>query len=347
MSWKPKLNPVTVPPRALARPEDWVDFIKRYMTDHTSFRENLRKWTAEIDDDLAALPGSYQPLDATLTAFAALAGVADRLPYFTGADAFALATFTSFARTLLDDANAAAAQSTLGLVIGTNVQAYDTYLDYFSALTGANTDRLPYFDSATSMALTQFTASARTIINKTLAKGDLITASAAATAALLAIGGTNGLSLIVNSGAANGMEWGTPPVQMSFGGASTAATTAGSRNIVTEGSTTAAARYKVPTGKTLYILSAIGSCTSGATVGTYEVDLVLHNATDTADTVVATFPVMNENVLDYASAFGTLASPLATLAAGKVFGVGWLNNATSPGALAATARAVTMVGVFV
>lgn len=62
-----------------------------------------------------------QPLDATLTAYAALTGVADRLPYFTGADAFSLATFTAFARTLLDDATAAAMRTTLGLVIGTNV----------------------------------------------------------------------------------------------------------------------------------------------------------------------------------------------------------------------------------
>lgn len=47
-----------------------------------------------------------QPLDATLTDFAGLSGVADRLPYFDGADSFALATFTSFARTLLDDTTA-------------------------------------------------------------------------------------------------------------------------------------------------------------------------------------------------------------------------------------------------
>lgn len=56
-----------------------------------------------------------QPKDATLTALAALSFVADRLAYSTGADAFALATLTSYARTLLDDVDAAAARSTLGL----------------------------------------------------------------------------------------------------------------------------------------------------------------------------------------------------------------------------------------
>ncbi len=58
---------------------------------------------------------SAQPLDATLTAFAALSGVADRLPYFDGADSFALATFTAAGRALMDDANAAAQRTTLEL----------------------------------------------------------------------------------------------------------------------------------------------------------------------------------------------------------------------------------------
>ncbi|MNG97770.1 hypothetical protein D3C79_568920 [compost metagenome] len=56
-----------------------------------------------------------QPLDAMLTALAALVTAADKLLYFTGADAPALATFTAFARTLLDDANAGAMLTTLGV----------------------------------------------------------------------------------------------------------------------------------------------------------------------------------------------------------------------------------------
>lgn len=79
-----------------------------------------------------------QPLDTELTAIAGLTSAADRLPYFTGAGTAALATFTSAGRALVDDADAAAQRATLGLVIGTNAQAWDAVLDEVASLTTAS-----------------------------------------------------------------------------------------------------------------------------------------------------------------------------------------------------------------
>jgi hypothetical protein len=76
-----------------------------------------------------------QGYDAGLASIAGLTTAADKAIYTTASDTYAVTDLTAFGRSLIDDADAAAARTTLGVVIGTNVQAYDAQLDDIAGLT--------------------------------------------------------------------------------------------------------------------------------------------------------------------------------------------------------------------
>jgi hypothetical protein len=137
-------------------------------------------------------------LKAPLSTINGLTPAADRLPYYTGASSAALATLTSYARTLLDDADAATARGTLGLgtaatSAATSFQAADATLTALAGLTTA-ADRLPYFTGVDTASVATLTSYARTFLD------DADAATARATLGLTT--GTSAGNVVVLDGSA-------------------------------------------------------------------------------------------------------------------------------------------------
>lgn len=106
---------------------------------------------------------SAQALNVNLSAISGLSSAADTAIYFTGSGTASLFTVTLQARNLLDDPTASAMRGTLGLVIGTNVQAQNATLQSIAGLSTA-ADTSVYFTGAGTAAVYTLTTAARAIL---------------------------------------------------------------------------------------------------------------------------------------------------------------------------------------
>jgi hypothetical protein len=89
--------------------------------------------------EYAQAVAAFQPIDATLTALAGVSTAADKVAYFTGVDAAAVASFTSTGRSIVGVANAPAAKGVIELAqsvtASTSTLAIDMSLGWNVALT--------------------------------------------------------------------------------------------------------------------------------------------------------------------------------------------------------------------
>jgi hypothetical protein len=111
--------------------------------------------------------------DATLSGLAAIAPTNNQLIYANGNDTFTTTSLTAAGRAILDDADATAQRTTLGLAIGSDVQAYDATLGGIAA-TDTAADQLIYSNGVNTFTTTGFSAAARTLLDDATT-GDMLT----------------------------------------------------------------------------------------------------------------------------------------------------------------------------
>jgi hypothetical protein len=136
--------------------------------------------------DWSALTG----IPAAIDAIDALTPAADRIAYYTGASAAALAPLTGFARSLLDDADAAAARSTLGAAAVSHGHVIADIANLQTALDG----KAPATHTHAAAQVTDFPAAARAQTEAMVVAGTNLAIAyggtgATRTATLAAVGG--------------------------------------------------------------------------------------------------------------------------------------------------------------
>lgn len=126
---------------------------------------------SDVDDPSIArtnlgveIGSDVQAWDATLESIASLGTAADRIAYTTNVDTWAETPLTSFARSILDDADEATFKATVNLEPGIDVQTQNATLQSLSAL-GTAADRIAYTTGVNAWAETALTSFARSILD--------------------------------------------------------------------------------------------------------------------------------------------------------------------------------------
>ena len=149
-----------------------------------------------------AIGTNVQAYDAGLNSIAGLTTEQDKMIYTTAADTYSTTDLSAFGRSLIDDADASAARTTLGLAIGTDVQAYDAGLNSISGLTTA-ADKMIYTTASDTYAVTSLTSAGRAILD------DATASDQRATLGLGTISTQAANSVDIDGGAIDGVTIGT------------------------------------------------------------------------------------------------------------------------------------------
>lgn len=182
---------------------------------------------------------------ASMEAIKAVVPSTDTIAYFTGATTAASTSLTSFARTLLDDADAATARGTLG------AQQVNTALTAISGVTPA-TDTIAYFNGTTTAASTGLSSFGRTLID------DLTAAAARTTLGLGSIATQNSNSVTITGGSVTGIT----DLAIADGGTG-ASDAAGARTNLGLSNSATIAATNLNTGNTIVQRDASGNFSAG------------------------------------------------------------------------------------
>lgn len=116
-------------------------FAPIYLNQATSYKVVI---TDASNNTLQTIDPVKTDLGTANVAIAGLTPAANKFPYFTGAAAAALADITAYGRSLVNAASEAALKALVNLEIGTDVQAWDAYLDDIAATSPATGDILQF-----------------------------------------------------------------------------------------------------------------------------------------------------------------------------------------------------------